>query len=210
MPCMKRECPLTSEVENHQCMKNIKAQDVLDTIYANIEAKNIKKKQLKKDFLVKNDLSDDTQLILFTANNFKQNGIFEFLDIIADISANNFKAIVSGCDSQLNIAKQRIDELKIADKIILVNNFAIKTCDIFILPTKNKKFALNILRAMKYKCVVFAPKQNEATIKLLDIFATMESPNNNISNKIDALLNNTGFLKTVQKENKKIVQEIYN
>ncbi len=31
MPCMKRECPLKSE-ENHKCMKDIKAEDILNNI----------------------------------------------------------------------------------------------------------------------------------------------------------------------------------
>ena len=31
MPCMKRECPLTGE-QNHQCMKNIKAEDIIKAI----------------------------------------------------------------------------------------------------------------------------------------------------------------------------------
>jgi heptosyltransferase-2 len=31
MPCMKRECPLSGE-ENHQCMKNIKANDIIKAI----------------------------------------------------------------------------------------------------------------------------------------------------------------------------------
>jgi len=206
MPCMKRECPLTGEL-NHQCMKAIAASDVLDKIYVNIQAPHIKKKQLKKEFLTKNNLDKGTQLILFTANNFKQNGIFEFLDIISDISVDNFKAVIAGSDSQLNIAKQKIDELKIETKVILVNDFAIKTCDIFILPTKNKKFALNLLKAMNSKCVAFAPKQNEATQRLLDVFATMQDIDDNIANKIDALLNNIGFLTTVQLENKKIAKD---
>ena len=31
MPCMKRECPLSGE-KNHQCMKNIKANDIIKAI----------------------------------------------------------------------------------------------------------------------------------------------------------------------------------
>ncbi len=200
MPCMKEECPL-EEKEYHQCMKTITSNDVLDKIYANIQAKTIKKKKLQKEFKNKYNLSKDTVLILFKARNFKQNGIVSFLNIITRLSNNNFKAIVCGDDISITMAKNEAKDLELKNKVIYINDIAIKTCDIFVLPTTNKKFANNILNAMKEKCVVFVPKNNEAS-SIVDIFATMQGENDpNTSHKIDALLSSKLNMKSIQKEN---------
>jgi heptosyltransferase-2 len=201
MPCMKRECPLVGE-QNHQCMKSITANDVLEAVFANITALSIKKKKLQKDFLKKYNLSKETKIILFKAKNFKQNGIDSFLNIVSNISATNFQVVVSGDEVSMNLAKQKAQKLKIANKILFIEYFSIKTCDILLLPTTNKKFNQNILKAMQSKCVVFVPNTNEASC-IVDIFATMQGANDqNTVNKIDALLNNLDFLKKIQKENK--------
>ncbi len=201
MPCMKRECPLAGE-ENHQCMKAVSASDVLNKISANITDDNKKKKILQKEFIKQHNLKKDTKLILFKANNFKQNGITDFLHIIARISSTNFKAIVCGDDESLKYAKSEAVNLQLNDKIIYLNDISIKTADIFILPTNNKKFAKNVLKAMEFKCAVFAPKTNEASV-LLDIFATMSSPDDqNTSHKVDAILYDNKELKQIQKQNK--------
>ncbi len=208
MPCMKRICPLEGE-KNHQCMKTITSNDVLNKISANITDENRKKKDLQKEFKLKYKLEDDTKLILFKANNFKQNGIEPYLNIISDIGGANFQAIICGDDESLNYAKSMASKLELTN-IIFINDISIKTADIFILPTSNKKFAKNIYKAMKFKCIVFASRQNEATQKLLDVFATMDSPTeSNTAHKIDALLNNEDFAKKVQKENKKIATEFF-
>ena len=207
MPCMKRECPLVGE-QNHQCMKSITANDVLEAVFANITALNIKKKELQKDFLEKYGLSKETKIILFKAKNFKQNGVNNFLDVISNLSAINFQAVISGDEVSMNLAKQRAKELKIENKILFIEHFFIKICDIFLLPTTNKKFNQNILKAMNYKCAVFVPNTNEAS-RIVDIFATMQGANDqNTINKIDALLNNLDFLKKIQKDNKASVQQL--
>ena len=73
---------------------------------------------------------------------------------------------------------------------LFIEHFSIKTCDILLLPTTNKKFNQNILKAMQFKCIVFVPNTNEAS-RIVDIFATMQGANDqNTVNKIDALLNN--------------------
>ncbi|MCK5110284.1 MAG: lipopolysaccharide heptosyltransferase II [Arcobacteraceae bacterium] len=204
MPCMKRECPLDG-VENHQCMKAVSTNDVLNKISANITDDKKKKKILQKEFIKQYNLEKGTKLILFKANNFKQNGITNFLNIIARINSTNFKAIVCGDDESLKYAKSEASSLQLNDKIIYLNDISIKTADIFILPTNNKKFAKNILKAMESKCAVFAPKTNESSV-LLDIFATMSSPDDqNTSHKVDAVLFDNKELKQIQKQNKQNV-----
>jgi heptosyltransferase-2 len=201
MPCMKRECPLEDK-ENHQCMKSITATNVLDKIYAQIIAPTLKKKKLQKDFLEKYNLDKGTKLILFKANNFKQNGVVSFFHIISRLNSTNFQAVVSGDDASLAYAKKELRQLDISNNILFLNDVPIKVCDIFVLPTKNKKFANNVLKAMKAKCAVFAPKTNEVS-SIIDIFATMQGVNDpNTAHKIDALLSDNKNLKLIQKENK--------
>jgi heptosyltransferase-2 len=202
MPCMKRVCPLVGD-EHHQCMKNIKASDVLETIEANIFSKDIKKKKLQKNFLSKYNLDKDIKIILFKARNFKQNGIVTFIHIIMNLVQTNFQAVICGDKVSINNAKKEAKILNCENKFIFLNNFPIKACDIFVLPTRNKKFANNILTAIKEKCAVFVPNTNEAS-KIVDIFATMQGFDDpNTSHKIDALLSNLDNLKLIKKENLK-------
>ncbi len=209
MPCMKRECSLEEKI-NHQCMKSITAQNVLDKIYINIEEKNIKKKKLQKEFKKRHNLTKDTRLILFKAKNFKQNGAVRFLNIISQLTSDNFKAIVCGDESSINFLKKETQGLELKDKVIYLNDIAIKTCDIFILPTTNKKLASNVLTAMKERCIVFAPKSNEIS-KILDIFSTMQGVDDpNTIHKVDALLADKLNIKLIQKENKEKTISINN
>jgi hypothetical protein len=56
---------------------------------------------------------------------------------------------------------------------------------------------------MQNSCIVFAPKTNDIA-PLLDIFATMQSPNDhNTSHKIDAILFNNDNLNLFGKQNRK-------
>lgn len=200
MPCMKRECPLEGE-EDHQCMKNITATDVLETIYTHIVAPTLKKKKLQKDFLDKYNLDKSIKIILFKAKNFKQNGIVSYLKIISKLNEINFQAVVSGDEVSLNYAKKEAKKIGVENKILFLRNFTIKICDIFILPTTNKKFANNILKAMKAQCAVLVPKTNQVSA-IVDIFATMQGVNDpNTSQKVDALLTNLDNLKLIKKEN---------
>ncbi len=206
MPCMKRECPLTFE-KNHQCMKAITASDVLTKIKSNILDEDKKKKKLQKEFIKKHNLSKDAKLILFKANNFRQNGVVHFLNVVARIVDPHFKAIVCGDDESINYAKNETKDLKLNNKVIYLNDISIKTADIFILPTQNKKFANNVLEAMNSKCVTFATKTNEAGT-LLDIFATMQSQSDhNTAHKVDAILRDKKELKNMQKNHKSIAKK---
>ncbi|VAY86864.1 ADP-heptose--lipooligosaccharide heptosyltransferase II [hydrothermal vent metagenome] len=209
MPCMKRECPLEDK-ENHQCMKSITANDILDTIYYNVQALDMSKKKLQKDFLSKYNIDKKTKIILFKANNFRQNGAVRFLRIISNLNETNFQAVISGDSNSIKFALNWAKEIGVENKILFLENFAIKICDIFVLPTTNKKFANNVLKAMKERCVVFVPNTNEAST-IVDVFATMQGANDpNTSYKIDALLSNKNHLRHIKKENQEKAQYINN
>jgi heptosyltransferase-2 len=203
MPCMKRVCPLSDKVANHQCMKDITSDDVLKSIFENLTAKNIKKKKLQKLFKKNHNLPQDTKLVLFKANNFKQNGVIAFINIVKRLVYPRYKAIICGDDASINFAKKEASKLEFENQILFVNYIHIKTCDVFVLPTTNKKFSKNVLEAMQNSCVVFTPKINDSS-SLLDIFATMQSPNDhNTSHKVDAILFDNDNLNLVGKQNKK-------
>lgn len=209
MPCMKKECPLEGK-ELHQCMVNITSEDVLNKIYETLEAPLLKKKKLQKNFKKKYDIPKENRLILFKAKNFKQNGITAFFDIISKLNETNFQVIVCGDDKSIKYAKSELASLQVSLNVIYVNEISIKTCDIFLLPTTNTKFANNVLAAMKNECAVFAPNNNEVQ-QVIDTFATMHGPNDtNTSYKIDALLLDKKQLKTIQKNNQEKSQYISN
>lgn len=98
------------------------------------------------------------------------------------------------------------------DKIILLENYKniddlFLASDIFLLPTYNKTFSSNILKAMYCKCVVFLSIDNDAK-EVVDVFASMDSPTDpSIAFKIDAVLLDKNELKKIKKENKKLAKE---
>jgi hypothetical protein len=79
--------------------------------------------------------------------------------------------------------------------------------DIFILPTHNKSFSTNILKAMYYECVVFVTIENDVK-EVVDVFASMDSPNDSsIEFKIDAILSAQDDLNLIKKQNANLSQE---
>lgn len=79
--------------------------------------------------------------------------------------------------------------------------------DIFLLPTYNKSFATNVLKAMYCKCAVFTTVNNHAK-ELVDVFSTMESPTDRSAPfKVDALLMQKEELKKIKKQNRKIAKK---
>ena len=79
--------------------------------------------------------------------------------------------------------------------------------DIFILPTYNKSFSTNILKAMFSKCVVFLTLENDAK-EILDVFASLDSPtDSSAAFKIDAILQGENDLKQIKKQNRKLALE---
>ncbi|MBD3829951.1 MAG: glycosyltransferase, partial [Arcobacter sp.] len=96
--------------------------------------------------------------------------------------------------------------------IILLENYKniddlFLASDIFLLPTYNKTFSSNILKAMYCKCVVFLSIDNDAK-EVVDVFASMDSPTDpSIAFKIDAVLLDKNELKKIKKENKKLAKE---
>ena len=116
--------------------------------------------------------------------------------------------IISSDKNQINALKFLISKYNFGDEVLLLEDYEkpndlFLVADIFILPTYNKSFATNILKAMYCKCAVLSTTTNYAS-ELIDVFATMENPSDpNTSFKVDALLSREEDLKLIQKENRK-------
>ena len=164
-------------------------------IYPSVNMVYKEPKLLKKDFLERFSLPINTKLIFFTANNFKNSGIKEFLDIVSNLSFMDFSVIIAGSKQQLaaldfiltkyhklenkiikiDVAKHNVDELYLIS-------------DIFLLPTHNKNIASSVIKAMFCECVVFTTMNNDAK-EIIDVYATMEQPSDpSTPFKIDAIL----------------------
>ncbi|MDD3026173.1 MAG: glycosyltransferase [Aliarcobacter skirrowii] len=191
------------------------SKEKIDVIYPSIDLEYKKPKDIKEKYKERFDLTINTRLILFSAKNFKNSGIKEFLDICSNLSYVDFKLLILGNKQQLNaldfiMPKYKSLESKIikleeskesSDEIFLLS-------DIFLLPTHNKNIAISVIKAMFCKCVVFAPINNDIK-EILDIYATMDSPSDpSTPFKIDGVLYDLNELKKIQKENRKIAKQM--
>jgi hypothetical protein len=175
-------------------------------IYPPINTSMIYDKQIKKEFKIQYSIHKNERIIYFTGKNLKVSGISKFLAIIKNLDKNNFKIIIDTDSLQIKKLKSDIDKLNLIDKFILLENYTNKeelfiASDIFILPTKQKLFSQNILKAMYYQNAVFVMKEN-ASSELLDSFSLIYSEDDpSTSFKIDGLLNDKKELKNIKKQN---------
>ncbi len=96
------------------------------------------------------------------------------------LSTENFISIIAGDKKQITSLKFQLTKFKLEDKLLLLEDYKNKeelflVSDIFFLPTHNKSFATNVLKAMFCKNVVFTTANNDSK-ELIDVFSTMESP----------------------------------
>ena len=186
-------------------------QKKIDIVYPYLNTKIQYDKQIAKDFRKKYNISKETRIIYFTGKDLKQSGINKFFKIIEGLDRNNFKVIIDTDSSQLESVQIQIDKTKMIDTFILFENYENKehlfiTSDIFILPTKQKLFVPNVLKAMYFKCAVFIMKSN-ASSELVDSFSLIRGEDDpSTSFKVDALLLSIDELKKIKKENHNIAK----
>jgi glycosyltransferase involved in cell wall biosynthesis len=184
----------------------------IEVIYPSINISYEKPKEVKKRFCKKLGLDNKKKIILFTAKNIKASGVQEFIQTILTLNNDNFIALIESDSRQINNLRFKLSKFNIEDKVILLEDHKNKdelflASDIFLLPTYNKAFAVNVLKAMYCKCAVFTTVNNHAK-ELVDIFSTMESPTDRSAPfKVDALLLQKNELKNIQKQNRKIAKE---
>ena len=186
-------------------------ENKINIIYplANISIKY--NKQIKKDFRNKYNIHKDERIIYFTGKDLKISGLNKFLKIITGLDKNNFKILIDTDSSQIERLTGYVNKLNLIDKFILLENYLDKDklfiiSDIFVLPTKQKLFAPNVLRAMYLRNAVFIMRSNSAS-ELIDSFSLILSEDDpSTSFKIDALLSNKKELKSIQQQNYKIAK----
>ena len=200
-------------LKNEVVAKTKISKERIKVIYPTINAKIQNTSEVKTKVFeeLKIDLAD--KIIFFTAKNFKTSGVKEFLDICSNLNYQNFKIIISGTHQQINNLKFQLSKYNsLQDKLILLENYKnideiFIASDIFILPTYNKSFSTNILKAMYYECVVFVTIQNDVK-EVVDVFASMNSPtDSSIEFKIDAILSAQDDLNLIKKQNANLSQE---
>ena len=189
------------------------SHEKIKVIYPSIDIKNLDIKSLKTKFFEDNNINSLSKIIFFTAKNFKTSGIKEFLEICSSLSSPNYKILISGSKAQITNLKFSLPKYeKLEDKIILLEDYKNSDelffiADIFLLPTYNKTFASNVLKAMYCECVVFLSIENDSK-EIVDIFASMDSPNDSSTAfKIDAILLDNDEIEKIKKENKKVAEE---
>ncbi|MDD3008315.1 MAG: glycosyltransferase [Arcobacter sp.] len=198
---------------NYIIAKTKISHEKIKVIYPSINVEYKKPKEVKIKLCEELNIDPKTKLIFFTAKNFKTSGVKEFLDICSSITYSDFKIIIAGEQKQISALQFQLPKYQnLQDKIILLENYKniddlFLASDIFLLPTYNKTFSSNILKAMYCKCVVFLSIDNDAK-EVVDVFASMDSPTDpSIAFKIDAVLLDKNELKKIKKENKKLAKE---
>ncbi|WP_368030662.1 glycosyltransferase [Arcobacter sp. s6] len=189
------------------------SHEKIKVIYPSVDIEYKKNKDVKHKLCEELEIDVKNKIILFTAKNFKTSGVKEFLEICSSISYEDFKAIVAGDKQQIRALQFQIPKYqKLQDKIILLEDYKnmndlFLASDIFILPTYNKTFAANIIKAMYCRCAVFVSIDNDAK-EIVDVFASMDSPTDaSMSFKLDAILKGKDDLKLIKKENRKLASE---
>ena len=185
----------------------------IEVIYPSINLKNQNIQEIKTKKFEELKIDLEYKVIFFTAKNFKTSGVKEFLDICSNLNYEKFKIIIAGTNQQINSLKFQLNKYNnLQEKLILLEDHKnideiFMISDIFVLPTYNKSFSSNILKAMFYENVVFVTTQNDAK-EVVDVFATMSNPSDSSTAfKIDAILNSQNDLELIKKQNKDLAQE---
>lgn len=188
-------------------------KEKIEVIYPSINLKNQNIKVVKSDLFHRLNIDLEDKIIFFTAKNFKTSGVKEFLDICSDLNYEKFKIIIAGTIQQISSLKFQLNKYNnLQDKLILLDDYKnideiFQIADIFLLPTYNKSFSSNVLKAMFYECVVFVTVQNDVK-EVVDVFSSMDGPNDTTTAfKIDAILNSQSDLDLIKKQNKELSQE---
>lgn len=184
----------------------------IEVIYPAVDVNYRKPKEMKKELCEELEIDLKKKIVFFTAQNIKANGVVEFINIVMQLNFRNMIAVIAADKKQIYNLKFQLSKFNIDDKLILLEDYEdidklFLASDVFLLPTHNRNFASNILRAMYCKCAVFTTVYNSSK-ELIDVFSTMEtSQDRSIVFKIDALLQNKADMKLIKNQNRKIAKE---
>ncbi len=201
---------VNSSILKDELLKDLTVQEnTINVIYPTVDVPEYKKKTLQKNFLHKHNIHKDNKIIYFTAENFMRSGFENFCDIINKIESNNFSVFITcNNDKELVYVKTIVKKYSLEYSANIIKEEIFNVSDIFVLPTINKNFSLNIIKAMANKCVVFIPQSNYS-VEILDVFSIMDDENDsNTAYKIDMLLRVPDELKKIKKENYNLAKKL--
>ena len=189
------------------------SHEKIKVIYPSIEVEYKDPKEIKVKICEELQIDNESKIIFFTAKNIKSSGVKEFLDICSSLNYQNFKVIIAGNNKQIYNLRFQIPKYNnLQEKLILLESYKnideiFLAADIFILPTYNKSFSSNILKAMFCECVVFVTIENDVR-EVVDVFASMDSSTDpSIAFKIDAILLSEQDFNQIKKQNRELAFE---
>ena len=189
------------------------SHEKIKVIYPSIEVEYKDPKEIKVKICEELQIDNESKIIFFTAKNIKSSGVKEFLDICSSLNYQNFKVIIAGNNKQIYNLRFQIPKYpNLENRLILLEDYKnidelFLASDIFILPTYNKSFSSNILKAMFCECVVFVTIENDVR-EVVDVFASMDSSTDpSIAFKIDAILLSEQDFNQIKKQNRELAFE---
>lgn len=168
-------------------------------------------KSIKQEFKKKNNIGKDSRILFFRAKDLSKNGLDTVFDVISRMYKENFTLIIESTSKQIRSLKLQMERSAVTFNYLLFEDYEnidelFISSDIFILPTSQKYFSLDVLKAMYYRNAVFLMESNPAS-EILDTFSLIQSSQDrSVSFKVDSLLINKDELKKIQKENEKIAK----
>jgi len=168
-------------------------------------------KSIKKEFKKKNNIKKDSTILFFRGIELSKNGLDAVFDIISRMYKDNFTLVIESSSKQITPLKLQMGRSEVKFNYLLLEDYKdidelFIASDIFILPTQQKYFSLDVLKAMYYRNAVFLMESNHAS-EIIDTFSLIQSSEDrSVSFKVDSLLINKDELKKIQKENQKIVR----
>ena len=168
-------------------------------------------KSIKKEFKKKYSIKKDSKILLFRARDLAKNGLETVFDVISRMYKDNFTLIIESSSKQIVPLRLQMERSEVKFNYLLLEDYKnidelFISSDIFMLPTQQKYFSLDVLKAMYYRNAVFLMESNHAS-EIIDTFSLIQSSEDrSVSFKVDSLLINKDELKKIQKENQKIAQ----
>ena len=183
----------------------------IHVLYPYVINKTQYEKSIKKEFRTKYNIEKNSKILFFRGTDLVKSGLDMVFDVISRMYNENFTLVIESTNKQIVPLKLQMDRSEIKFKYILLEDYEnidelFIASDIFILPTQQKYFALDVLKAMFYRNAVFLMENNHAS-EIIDTFSLIQSiEDRSVSFKVDSLLINKKELKKIQKENAKIAQ----
>jgi hypothetical protein len=204
---------VSSQKVREEIMVKVSNIDIskLHVIYPYIKEKKQYEKSIKKNFKKKFNIPKKSKIIFFRGKDLSQCGLTILTDVISRMYNDDFTLIIESSLKQISSLKLQMERSDLKFNYLLLPDYEevselFIASDIFILPTSQKYFSTDVLKAMYYRNAVFVMEANPAS-ELIDVFSLIQGEEDrSVSFKVDSLLINKDELKKIQKENEIIAK----